>query len=544
VAVTAAGAQPAPGFTELDSVSSAGVQGNQDSELPAVSADGRFVAFVSLSDNLVAGDTNGAADVFVRDRLTGATERASVSSAGAQANGNSGLLNGMGGPSISADGRFVAFDSEASNLVKGDTNGAIDVFVRDRLSGTTERVSVASNGTQGNGDSTHAAISGDGSRVAFGSFAATLVQPDTNFASDVFVHDRTSGTTVRVSDAPDGSQGNNWSFSPDLNANGHLVVFDTFASNLGGNPNATVQVLLRDLDTGVLQPISAPPGSTDPLERSQDGRVSPDGRFVVFDSQSSAFLPRAVVLLDRTTGTREVQSVNDTGARGNDDSSNPAVSDDGRFVSFASLASNLVTDDTNNRYDVFVRDRQAGTTRRVSVGSNGEQGDLDSLGPAIDADGQVIAFFSAASTLVPESGQSFFAYDIFVRDRRPPADLSLTLSDTPDPATLRGTLTYTATIANAGPTNATGITLVADLPADANFVSASGAACTRQGKGKGDGTLTCAAGTLPAGSTMTVTIVVQPTRVGTLLLAAKVYADQPDPNRANNSATQTTTVTR
>ncbi len=542
--VTGAGAQPAPGFTELDSISSADVQGNFDSELPAVSADGRFVAFVSLSDNLVPGDTNGALDIFVRDRLTGTTERVSVSSTGAQSNGNSGLLNGMGGPSISADGRYVAFDSEASNLVKGDTNGAIDVFVRDRLTGATERVSVATNGTQGNGDSTHPSISRDGNRVAFGSFANTLVQPDTNFASDVFVHDRTAGTTVRVSDAPDGSQGNNWSFSPDLDAIGHLVVFDTFASNLGGNPNATVQVFLRDLDTGVLQPISAPPGSTDQLEQSENGRVSPDGRFVLFDSQSTEFLPRAIVLFDRTTGTREVESVNDSGVRGNDNSSNPVVSADGRFVSYTSFASNLVADDTNFRLDVFVRDRQAGTTRRVSIGSNGEQGDLDSLGPAIDADGAVIAYFSASSTFVPESGQSFFAYDIFVRDARPPADLSLTISDAPDPATVRGTLTYTAMISNTGPTNATGVTLVADLPTDANFVSANGATCIRQGKGKSNGTLTCAVGTLAAGSSATVTIMVQPTRPGTLSLAADAYADQPDPNRANNRATATTTVIR
>src|SRR5919204_6943340 len=116
--VAGAAAQAAPGFTELDSVSTAGVQGDRDSELPAVSADGRYVAFVSLSDNLVPGDTNGTADVFVRDRLTGTTERVSVSSTGAQANRDSGLLNGMGGPSISADGRYVAFDSQATNLVK------------------------------------------------------------------------------------------------------------------------------------------------------------------------------------------------------------------------------------------------------------------------------------------------------------------------------------------------------------------------------------------------------------------------------------------
>src|SRR5262245_2345389 len=544
VFVAGAAAQAAPGFTELDSVSSTGVQGNQDSELPSVSADGRFVAFVSLSDNLVPGDTNGAADVFVRDRLTGTTERVSVSSTGAQANGNSGLLNGMGGPSISADGRYVAFDSEAANLVKGDTNGAIDVFVHDRLTGTTERVSVASDETQANGDSTHPSISADGNRVAYGSFASNLVQPDTNFAQDVFVRDRATGTTIRVSDAPDGSQGNNWSFSPELDGNGHLVAFDSFASNLGGNPNATVQVFLRDLDSGALDSISSLPGSTDFLEQGDLGRISPDGRFVVFDYRSSTVSPRAIVLLDRTTGARETESVNDAGTAGNDDSFDPVVSNDGRLVSFDSIASNLVSDDTNNRSDVFVRDRQAGTTRRVSVGSNGEQGDLDSLGPAIDADGQVITYYSDASTLVPESGQSFFAYDIFARDARSPADLALTLADSPDPATFRGTLTYTATISTSGPTTATGVTHVPPLPRGANFVSASGAACTRQGKGKSDGTLTCTAGTLATGASQTGTIVVQPTTPGTLTLAAKVYADQPDPHPADNSATQTTTVVK
>jgi uncharacterized repeat protein (TIGR01451 family) len=542
--VAGAAAQAAPGFTELDSVSSAGVQGDRDSELPAVSADGRFVAFVSLSDNLVPGDTNGAADIFVRDRLTGTTERVNVSSSGAQANGDSGLLNGMGGPSISADGRHVAFDSQATNLVKGDTNGAIDVFVRDRGAGTTERVSVASDGTQGNGDSTHPSISADGSRVAFGSFATNLVQPDTNLASDVFVHDRSAGTTVRVSDAPNGSQGNNWSFSPKLDGNGHLVAFDSFASNLGGNPNSTVQVFLRDLDSGTLEAVSSLPGSTDFLEQGELGQISPDGRFVVFDYRSSTVSPRAIVLLDRTTGTREIESVSDAGAAGNDDSFDPVVSSDGRFVSFDSIASNLVSDDTNGRSDVFVRDRQAGTTRRVSVGSNGQQGDLDSASPAIDDDGQVIGFQSAASTFVTEGTQSPpFANDIFVRDARPPADLALTLTDAPDPATFHGTLTYTATIANAGPTNATGVTLVANLPSGANFLSASGS-CTRAGKGKSDGTLTCNVSPLVTGASTTVTIVVQPTNVGTISLTAKVYADQSDPNQANNSATETTTIVR
>jgi uncharacterized repeat protein (TIGR01451 family) len=241
--------------------------------------------------------------------------------------------------------------------------------------------------------------------------------------------------------------------------------------------------------------------------------------------------------------TYEVESVNDAGAQGNDNSNQPSVSADGRFVAFTSFAQTLVPEDTNFRNDVFVRDRSAHTTRRVSVGSAGEEGDLDSLAPAIDADGQVIAFSSSASTFVPES-QPFFASDVFVRDARPAADLALTLADSPDPAAVRGDLTYTATVANHGPATATGTTLVADLPADATFVSATGATCTRGGKGKTNGTLTCDLGTVGAGATRSVTILVRPARAGTLTLSARVLADQADPARGNNTATETTTVSR
>ena len=144
---------------------------------------------------------------------------------------------------------------------------------------------------------------------------------------------------------------------------------------------------------------------------------------------------------------------------------------------------------------------------------------------------------------MPET-QSFFAFDVFVRDAHPAADLGLTLADAPDPATTKANLTYTATIANRGPAIANGVTLVADLPAASTFVSATGATCTRAGQGNTDGRLTCDAGTLAAGSSAIVRIVVTPTQPGTLTLTANVFANQPDPNRADNSATATTTVTR
>src|SRR5439155_1267798 len=154
---------------------------------PSISADGRFVAFGSIYSNLVPGDTNGVPDVFVRDRAAGKTERVSVASDGTQANGESAFY---APPSISADGRFVAFSSGSTNLVPGDTNGWIDIFVRDRLAGATERVSVASGGAEANDSSFNPAISGDGRFVAFSSSATNLVQADSNGMQDVFLHER------------------------------------------------------------------------------------------------------------------------------------------------------------------------------------------------------------------------------------------------------------------------------------------------------------------------------------------------------------------
>jgi hypothetical protein len=185
---------------ERVSIASAGSQANGDSEAPSISSNGRIVAFISDATNLVAGDTNGAQDVFVHDLDTGITERASVASAGTQANDDVFTL------SLSANGRFVAFGSYATNLVAGDTNGVIDVFVRDRDTAATERVSVATAGTQANAESFSPAISSDGQFVAFQSDATNLVLIDTNNKIDIFVHNRLTGSTERVSVASDGTR--------------------------------------------------------------------------------------------------------------------------------------------------------------------------------------------------------------------------------------------------------------------------------------------------------------------------------------------------
>ncbi|MGH3656122.1 MAG: hypothetical protein ACRDUA_05640, partial [Micromonosporaceae bacterium] len=237
------------GVTTRVSVASDGSQANDTSLKPAVSAGGRYVAFVSLADNLVTGDTNGWWDVFVHDRRAGATTRVSVASDGSQAKGDLSTA-----PALSADGRYVAFVSWEDNLVTGDTNGWGDVFVHDRRTGATTRVSVASDGSQANaasGSPPGLAISGDGRYVAFGSNADDLVPGDTNGTDDVFVHDRQTGATTRVSVASDGSQTNGGaSGGPAISAGGRYIAFTSSADNLvPGDTNGTYDVFVRDRRT-------------------------------------------------------------------------------------------------------------------------------------------------------------------------------------------------------------------------------------------------------------------------------------------------------
>jgi Tol biopolymer transport system component len=333
----------APGDTTRVSVDSYGVQAEGYSIYSSLSADGRYVAFNSIASNLVSEDTNGVEDVFVRDIQAGTTTRVSVASDGTQGNGYSTI------PSISANGCDVAYYSDASNLVDGDTNGYGDIFVHDCTTGGTTRVSVASDGTQGDNFPGYLSISSDGLYVAFASYASNLVSGDTNGYWDIFVHDRQSGQTERVSLASGGSQGNNHSDSPSISANGRYVAFGSNASNL-----------------------------------------------VAVDTNGYA----DIFIHDRTTDETTLISLASDGTQGNGLSWYPSISADGRCVAFYSDAGNLVPGDTNGIKDVFVRDIQTGTTTRVSVASDGTEGNWYSWNPSISADGRYVAFESEASNLV------------------------------------------------------------------------------------------------------------------------------------------------
>ncbi len=414
VMVTTSGADE--GNTTRVSVDSSGNQANGFSDYPSINADGRYVAFTSWATDLVANDTNDTNDIFVHDRETGTTELVSVDNSGNQANKDS------GGPSISADGRFVAFGSWASSLVADDTNVSKDVFVHDRRTGTTELVSVDSSGNQANKDSSGPSISADGRFVAFTSWAPNLVANDTNDTNDIFVHDRETGTTELVSVDNSGNQANKDSGTPSISADGRFVAFASWATDLvAKDTNDTKDVFVHDRQTGTTRRVSVGNSGNQASGYSYDPSINADGRFVAFTSRASNLVANDacchdVFVRDQQMGTTRRVSVASSGSQANGVNNSPSISSNGRFVAFGSMSSNLVANDTNKTWDVFVRDQQTGTTRRVSVASSGSQANGSNHAfSSISSDGHYLAFRSNATNLVPNDTNA--AWDIFVHER-------------------------------------------------------------------------------------------------------------------------------
>jgi Tol biopolymer transport system component len=350
------------------SVGSAGTQGNATSVSAgnrALTSDARFVAFQSSASDLVPGDTNGVEDIFVHDRMTGATSRVSVAQGGAQATRTS--LN----PAMSHDGRYVAFDNTGS-LVSGDTNAASDVYVRDLVTGTTTRESVSAAGGQGSRGSAVPALSGDGMRVAFESGATNLVPGDTNNRKDVFVRDRSVPTTLRVSVGAGGAWGDGDSSNAAIAASAPMVAFESLATNLvPGDTNAVGDVFVHDMTAGMTTRVSVASDGTQANGRSTRAAMSADGSVVAFESLASNLVPgdtngaSDVFVHDRTSGVTTRVSVGTGGTQGGGGSFVPAVSADGRWVLFESVAPDLVSGDSNGTRDVFLHDRLTGVTRRM-----------------------------------------------------------------------------------------------------------------------------------------------------------------------------------
>jgi Tol biopolymer transport system component len=425
--IAGASAQAQDALTRA-SVSSAGVEGNKDSgsgHAPAVSSDLRFVAFESLATNLVGSDTNRFMDVFVHELATGVTVRMSVDSSGVQGNHDSYE------PAISGDGRYVAFSSDADNLIAGDTNHFADVFVRDRdpdgngiydeANATTTRISVKTGGLQSNGDSFGPSISDDGMVVAYYSFASNLVAGDANGDWDVFVWDVASATTVRASVTSNGGEANGNSTLCALSSDGSTVAFESFASNLvSSDTNGVFDVFIHERMSGTTGRVSISSGGSEADKASYAPSISSDGSVIAFESDATNLVSgdtntyTDVFLHDRTAGTTTRASVDSAGNQGDFGSHGASISGDGKSVAFWSFADDLVPGDTNFASDVFLHDSVAGTTALVSSDCTGLIGNDDSFDPALSADASIAAFGSFATGLV--MGDTNGACDVFVHD--------------------------------------------------------------------------------------------------------------------------------
>lgn len=538
------------------SVSSGGAQADYTSDLPAISGDGRYITFISGADNLVPDPYIPAYHLYLRDRVAGTTERISRNAQGQPGNDNCGYS------SLSADGRYIAFEADADNLVPGDSNGVKDIYLWDRVTRALARISAGNDGAQADADCWVPGVSADGRHVCFFSNANTLCAQDDDSNYDIFDYDRWTGKLSRLSYNAAGHTGLDSSFLPSPSADGRFVVFDAWAWNLAtgdGNGSRDVFVVDRgdsipDLmisaagdvvpagiglhgtnivqrrelpatngpavfvirldndgpsdDSFIVRASASPPGwdgrfmagsidvtaaltgpgwpvsvpaagnvvlqltvtSTNAavgaswaewvvlangirpesgldavravatrlpsppallvLSRAADGRpgnhdsgpanLSGDGRFITFTSTASDLVGRDynlqedVFVVDRDTRAIECLSRTPDGTNGNARSYSPRISRDGRYVVFQSLASDLVPGDTNDREDIFLADRQAGTTTRVSVGPGGVESARDSGSARVSGDGRYVVFESLADNFV--AGDTNGTWDIFLRD--------------------------------------------------------------------------------------------------------------------------------
>lgn len=392
--------------TERVSLGAGALEGDSGSRQAAISTDGRFVAFVSSATNLVAGDLNGLDDIFLHDRSLGTTTLISVDSFGAQANGASFR------PAVSGDGRYVVFESDATNLDALDTNGTRDVFLRDTVLGVTTLISLTPAGTVSPGPN------GDGSLTPDGLFAAFRLE------SDIYVRDLTAGVTTLVSVDQGGVNPAGGSFGSSMSADGRFVAFASLSSNVvSPDTNGTYDVFVRDTQLGVTFHASVDTFGVQANGLSGDPAMSPCGRYVGYFSAADNLVAgdtngkRDVFVHDLQSGLTSRVSLGAGGVEGDGLSRQPSLSMGGRYIAFYSMATNLVANDLNGAGDIFVRDTLHGVTQRVSVDSSGIEGNDVSAQPSLTALGRLVAFHASASNLVASDLNA--ADDVFVRDLGP-----------------------------------------------------------------------------------------------------------------------------
>ncbi len=402
------------GTTTRVSISSSGEQGNGDLADMGMSSDARYVVFRSQSDNLVLGDTNEEDDVFLRDRITGVTTRVSIFN-GLQSNGF------CARPKVSSAGPKVVFECwDWNNWIPGYFG---TVYVHDASTGITSPLAVSSKGQLGNDQSSYCWITANGSYVVFSSAASNLVAGDTNNRTDVFLRDLLQSTTQLVSVGTAGSQQNGWiGLGQTASEDGRFIAFCSDGDNLvPGDNNETYDVYLRDRLLSTTTRISVSSSGVEGNGMSDYPHVSADGRYVAFASDASNFVPedtngaRDIFVRDTLAGVTTRVSISTFGNQSNGWSFFSSISQDGRFIGFDSEGSNLVPNDGNSASDAFLHDRLTGQTMRVSVSSVGEEGNNHSGLSTTSSDGRIVAFVSHASNLVP--GDTNNEEDVFVFDR-------------------------------------------------------------------------------------------------------------------------------
>jgi uncharacterized repeat protein (TIGR01451 family) len=471
----------------LASRASSGAKGNGESRLPAISADGTRVAFISEATNLHPAGVPG---VYVKDLRTGAVELASATAAGVPANAGADRVV------LSADGRRVAFSTPATNLHPKDTVADFDVYVKDLDDGRLLLASLSASGEKRTGlfGSLAPSLSDDGTRVAFHSDAAGLHPADTDDTGDVFVRDLQTGQLMLVSTNDLGAKGNAQSTGPSLSGSGAKVAFVSYATNF--DPAVTVNGLA------------------------------------------------ALYVKDLATGDLSLASRNAAGDLIHGGLSAPSMSADATRIAFSASSTNAHPADADAVSDVFVKDLATGHVFLASTSTAGVKGNGESYPAVLSSDGSTVAFRSNATNLHPadtDSASDVYAKELGDAPQSPAqrADVSITQTDAPDPVLAGQRLTYDIRARNDGPATATGVVVLEELAAGVRFESAT---ASRGSCAESAGVVRCELGTLALGDTATITVRVTPTVQGTIAARATVNANEPDADASDNAARVLTRV--
>ncbi|MEK6749872.1 MAG: putative Ig domain-containing protein [Pseudomonadota bacterium] len=396
------------------SVDGSGVQGNAASDETVISANGRYVIYSSTASNLVSGDTNGFRDIFMYDRRNNSLKKITHNLSGGATDGNSSDV------AVSGDGHFVVFASDATQLVASDANALRDIFVYDRDTDSYEKISNGVGGVAANGNSYWPSISNDGRYVAFVSEANNLVSGDTNAARDAFVFDRNTGVMKRIGSL--GGQNNGASGHVAVSGDGQYVVFESDATNLvSSDSNGVTDVFLYNNTTGAVKLISRAIGGAYGNAKSSSAAIDSSGRYAAFVSSATNLVTGDtnskddIFIYDIAKNALSRVSTTSAGTEANGNSASPKISKNGKFVVFTSDATNLVTGDTNATTDIFVKDISTATTERASVTYLAAELDGASNSPSITDDGRIVAFASAGKNLV--QGDTNAIADVFVKVR-------------------------------------------------------------------------------------------------------------------------------